>query len=545
MSRRVGYRRSRASHNSSSASARLDGSRVPDARMPQRNRENGGRARSSKVTGGTCSAPRSACAGTGRECRPSPWRRPSARPASGRSACTPAPMMPFGGNAQAHHESAAARLDRPDAPARPLDVDVAATLHAADFAPQFGPVPVNRVPREQISRPTVLPFAPASGAAMLESARKPSPAMPSRHALILPAAAALLTACGTAPPVTRAGDDRRSAAGLRTRRPAQQPPSAARLPPNTTRTTAPARARRRTSTRSPTRSRSSSRCTVPPTGRTTSSDATTCPRPPSRPTASGASHRGTGASSTARRRRSARRTTCTRMTAAHPTLPLPSYARVTNVATGKSVLVRVNDRGPFLHDRVIDLSFAAAQRIGIAQKGSGEVEVESDRSRRRTCPPSPRRRRCRRWRVRAERPRRRSRSPRPAPVTRCSSVRLQTLQMRRTFLAHVQNQLVAAQVEAKIRQAGGLFRVYVGPVSGTGGSTPHRGATAPGIRLHRPGRAALRRSCEADCGSDCRWAAVPDGSSSHKAAQFASLSATPVRYNSMLPHQTVHSSDPQ
>ncbi len=65
------------------------------------------------------------------------------------------------------------------------------------------------------------------------------------------------------------------------------------------------------------------------------------------------------------------------MTAAHPTLPLPSYARVTGVASGKSVVVRVNDRGPFLHGRVIDLSYAAAHRIGIAQKGSGEVIVES------------------------------------------------------------------------------------------------------------------------------------------------------------------------
>src|SRR6478752_10782893 len=65
------------------------------------------------------------------------------------------------------------------------------------------------------------------------------------------------------------------------------------------------------------------------------------------------------------------------MTAAHPTLPLPSYARVTSVASGKSVIVRVNDRGPFLHDRIIDLSYAAAQRLGIAQKGSGEVEVEA------------------------------------------------------------------------------------------------------------------------------------------------------------------------
>ena len=65
------------------------------------------------------------------------------------------------------------------------------------------------------------------------------------------------------------------------------------------------------------------------------------------------------------------------MTAAHPTLPLPSYARVTNVANGKSVIVRVNDRGPFHPGRVIDLSYAAAYRIGIAQKGSGQVEVES------------------------------------------------------------------------------------------------------------------------------------------------------------------------
>src|SRR5512137_2979192 len=48
------------------------------------------------------------------------------------------------------------------------------------------------------------------------------------------------------------------------------------------------------------------------------------------------------------------------MTAAHPTLPIPSYARVTNPANGRSVVVRVNDRGPFLHDRVIDLSYAAA-----------------------------------------------------------------------------------------------------------------------------------------------------------------------------------------
>jgi rare lipoprotein A len=65
------------------------------------------------------------------------------------------------------------------------------------------------------------------------------------------------------------------------------------------------------------------------------------------------------------------------MTAAHPTLPLPSYARVTNLETGKSVIVRLNDRGPFLSDRLIDLSYTAAYKLGILAGGSGRVEVES------------------------------------------------------------------------------------------------------------------------------------------------------------------------
>jgi rare lipoprotein A len=64
------------------------------------------------------------------------------------------------------------------------------------------------------------------------------------------------------------------------------------------------------------------------------------------------------------------------MTAAHPTLPVPSYVRVTNPANAKSVVVRVNDRGPFHSDRIIDLSFAAAHRLDIARKGSGQVVVE-------------------------------------------------------------------------------------------------------------------------------------------------------------------------
>lgn len=64
------------------------------------------------------------------------------------------------------------------------------------------------------------------------------------------------------------------------------------------------------------------------------------------------------------------------MTGAHKTLPIPSYVRVTNVNNGKSVVVRVNDRGPFHKGRIIDLSYAAAQRIGIHKTGTGLVDVE-------------------------------------------------------------------------------------------------------------------------------------------------------------------------
>jgi rare lipoprotein A len=65
------------------------------------------------------------------------------------------------------------------------------------------------------------------------------------------------------------------------------------------------------------------------------------------------------------------------LSAAHTLLPLPSYARVTNLANGKSVVVRVNDRGPFHQDRLIDLSYAAAHRLGLIGAGSGMVEVEA------------------------------------------------------------------------------------------------------------------------------------------------------------------------
>ncbi len=65
------------------------------------------------------------------------------------------------------------------------------------------------------------------------------------------------------------------------------------------------------------------------------------------------------------------------MTAAHKTLPLPTYARVTNLDNGRSVVLRINDRGPFVDGRIIDLSYAAAARLGILGTGTGRVEVEA------------------------------------------------------------------------------------------------------------------------------------------------------------------------
>jgi rare lipoprotein A len=63
------------------------------------------------------------------------------------------------------------------------------------------------------------------------------------------------------------------------------------------------------------------------------------------------------------------------MTAAHCTLPIPTYVQVTNLENGRRAIVRVNDRGPFVNDRIIDLSYAAAVKLGYANKGTAPVEV--------------------------------------------------------------------------------------------------------------------------------------------------------------------------
>jgi len=66
-----------------------------------------------------------------------------------------------------------------------------------------------------------------------------------------------------------------------------------------------------------------------------------------------------------------------RMTAAHRTLPLPTYVRVTNLDNGRSAVVKVNDRGPFRDDRLIDLSYAAAVRLGVVKSGTAHVRVRA------------------------------------------------------------------------------------------------------------------------------------------------------------------------
>jgi rare lipoprotein A len=77
------------------------------------------------------------------------------------------------------------------------------------------------------------------------------------------------------------------------------------------------------------------------------------------------------------------------MTAAHKTLPLPAYVQVTNLRNGRSVVVRVNDRGPFKDGRVIDLSYTAASRLDMLKDGTTFVEVRALTPAQKTAPPAP------------------------------------------------------------------------------------------------------------------------------------------------------------
>lgn len=148
------------------------------------------------------------------------------------------------------------------------------------------------------------------------------------------------------------------------------------------------------------------------------------------------------------------------MTAAHCTLPIPSYARVTNLKNNKSVIVRINDRGPFHSDRLIDLSYTAAYKLGVLQNGSAQVEVAAIDP---MSPPAPA--------IAAA-------SAPPAPADKVATVPVETdgggkifLQMgafsvqenAEQLLGRLKAQLGQLASSMQILAQNGLFRVRAGP----------------------------------------------------------------------------------
>lgn len=153
------------------------------------------------------------------------------------------------------------------------------------------------------------------------------------------------------------------------------------------------------------------------------------------------------------------------MTAAHPTLPIPSYARVTNLSNRKSVVVRINDRGPFLHDRIMDLSYTAAHKLGIVGNGSSEVEVESIVPDAAATPvaanepvssqpltPAP-----------AAEPASASKSPVAVGNTYLQLGAFKSQQGAESFLAKMRAELASGGKQVVLYQKNGLIRVHVGP----------------------------------------------------------------------------------
>lgn len=149
------------------------------------------------------------------------------------------------------------------------------------------------------------------------------------------------------------------------------------------------------------------------------------------------------------------------MTAAHRTLPIPSYARVTNPATNRSVVVRINDRGPFHPERIIDVSYTAAYKLGILQGGSAKVTVESldPRSQVSVAPPPP-----------LARPKPESPPP-AAPVTVAAEssgvfVQLGAFSVQdnaEQFRGKLKIELVQVAEKLQVMSADGLFKVRAGP----------------------------------------------------------------------------------
>lgn len=158
------------------------------------------------------------------------------------------------------------------------------------------------------------------------------------------------------------------------------------------------------------------------------------------------------------------------MSAAHKTLPIPSYARVTNISNGRSVIVRINDRGPFMHGRIIDLSYAAAAKLGYTNSGSTEVEVESlkpgDQYVASAAVAEP---------VKVEPIQTESIAPEPTPIpepatpaAQAGTVFLQLGSFRsasgaESFLAHMRDELGDLGKQVLLYNKGGLARVHLGP----------------------------------------------------------------------------------
>jgi rare lipoprotein A len=134
------------------------------------------------------------------------------------------------------------------------------------------------------------------------------------------------------------------------------------------------------------------------------------------------------------------------MTAAHRELPLPTYVRVTNLRNGRSAVVRVNDRGPFLGNRIIDLSYAAATKLGILGKGTGLVEVTALNPNRPASPP-------RRVRTITNR----------APNLFIQVGAFASKSNAEQLSYRLSNSL---RRPVRIQQAGNIFRVQIGPLSG-------------------------------------------------------------------------------
>ncbi len=150
------------------------------------------------------------------------------------------------------------------------------------------------------------------------------------------------------------------------------------------------------------------------------------------------------------------------MTAAHPVLPIPSYARVTNLSNGRSVVVRINDRGPFHSGRIIDLSYAAAHKLGYVAAGSARVEVDSivpgaqSEVAAASAPPA------------APAPAAAPLEPQPAAAEEPSGVYLQlgafsAREDAESFRVHVYRELAWLSDAIHVLASGGLYKLHLGP----------------------------------------------------------------------------------